>query len=171
MQRQHSDSARSASRQCSPPTPARMTSSIPSRKSASKSHTPARRRRMRSWRLSLATPRRMVDPGKARIWSSASVRAGRSPTAKQRVAVPVKLGFSLKDYYELSGEDEKFGYVVGGVLFTVPFARREGESARRRRHLRTWRGNEGGEQWRWRPGDRIDRPRVHVLTQARTRRI
>jgi hypothetical protein len=28
----------------------------------------------------------------------------------------------LKDYYELSGEDQKFGYVVGGVLFTVPFA-------------------------------------------------
>ena len=41
---------------------------------------------------------------------------------KATVAVPVKLGFSLKDYYELSGEDQKFGYVVGGVLFTVPFA-------------------------------------------------
>jgi hypothetical protein len=41
---------------------------------------------------------------------------------KATVAVPIKLGFSLKDYYELSGEDQKFGYVVGGVLFTVPFA-------------------------------------------------
>lgn len=41
---------------------------------------------------------------------------------KATVAVPIKLGFSLKDYYELSGEDEKFGYVVGGVLFTVPLS-------------------------------------------------
>jgi hypothetical protein len=41
---------------------------------------------------------------------------------KATIAIPVKLGFSLKDYYELSGEDQKFGYVVGGVLFTVPFA-------------------------------------------------
>jgi len=36
------------------------------------------------------------------------------------VAVPVKLGFSLKDYYELGGTDNKFGYVDGGALFTVP---------------------------------------------------
>ena len=34
----------------------------------------------------------------------------------------MKLGFSLKDYYELNGEDSKFGYVDVGVLFTVPFA-------------------------------------------------
>jgi hypothetical protein len=38
------------------------------------------------------------------------------------VAVPVKLGFSLKDYYELNGEDQKFGYLAGGVLFTVPLS-------------------------------------------------
>ncbi len=44
---------------------------------------------------------------------------------KATVAVPVKLGLSLKDYYELSGEDQKFGYLAGGVLFTVPFERRE----------------------------------------------
>jgi hypothetical protein len=37
------------------------------------------------------------------------------------LAVPVKLGFSLSDYYELEGEDEPFGYVDVGVLFTVPF--------------------------------------------------
>ncbi len=41
---------------------------------------------------------------------------------KATVAVPVKLGFSLKDYYELSGEDQKFGYLAGGVLFTVPLS-------------------------------------------------
>jgi hypothetical protein len=38
------------------------------------------------------------------------------------VAIPVKLGLSLKDYYELAGEDQKFGYLVGGALITVPFA-------------------------------------------------
>ncbi len=37
------------------------------------------------------------------------------------VTVPVKLGLSLKDYYELGGSDNKFGYVDGGVLVTVPF--------------------------------------------------
>lgn len=41
---------------------------------------------------------------------------------KATVAVPVKLGLSLKDYYELSGEDQKFGYIVGGALVTVPFS-------------------------------------------------
>lgn len=40
---------------------------------------------------------------------------------KVTVAVPVKIGLSLKDYYELSGSDNKFGYVDAGVLFTVPF--------------------------------------------------
>ena len=38
------------------------------------------------------------------------------------VGIPVKLGFSLSDYYELSGSDNKFGYIDGGVLFTMPFS-------------------------------------------------
>jgi hypothetical protein len=37
------------------------------------------------------------------------------------VGIPVKLGLSLSDYYELAGEDNKFGYVDVGVLFTMPF--------------------------------------------------
>ncbi len=41
---------------------------------------------------------------------------------KATLAVPVKLGLSLKDYYELSGEDQKFGYLAGGVLVTVPLS-------------------------------------------------
>lgn len=41
---------------------------------------------------------------------------------KVTVAIPVKVGLSLKDYYELSGTDNKFGYVDGGILFTVPFS-------------------------------------------------
>ena len=46
---------------------------------------------------------------------------------KATIAVPVKLGLSLKDYYELrvsssATEDNKFGYVVGGVLLTVPLS-------------------------------------------------
>jgi hypothetical protein len=41
---------------------------------------------------------------------------------KATLAVPIKLGLSLKDYYELSGEDQKFGYIAGGVLFTVPLS-------------------------------------------------
>ena len=39
------------------------------------------------------------------------------------MAIPVKVGLSLRDYYELDGTDNKFGYVDAGVLFTVPFTR------------------------------------------------
>ena len=39
------------------------------------------------------------------------------------VAIPVKVGLSLKDYYETSGVDNKFGFVDAGVLLTVPFTR------------------------------------------------
>ena len=37
------------------------------------------------------------------------------------LTVPLKLGLSAKDYYELAGKDHKFGYFDGGVLFTFPF--------------------------------------------------
>jgi hypothetical protein len=39
------------------------------------------------------------------------------------VGLPVKLGLSLKDYYETSGVDNRFGYADAGVLLTVPFTR------------------------------------------------
>jgi len=38
------------------------------------------------------------------------------------VGIPVKMGFSLSDYYEANGEDNGFGYFDLGVLFTVPFS-------------------------------------------------
>ena len=41
---------------------------------------------------------------------------------KATLAVPIKVGLSLKDYYELAGEDQKFGYIDGGVLLTVPLS-------------------------------------------------
>jgi hypothetical protein len=40
---------------------------------------------------------------------------------KVTFAVPVKFGFSLSDYYELSDGDHKFGFFQAGGLFTVPF--------------------------------------------------
>ncbi len=40
---------------------------------------------------------------------------------KVTFAVPVKFGFSLKDYYESGDEDHKFGYFQAGGLFTIPF--------------------------------------------------
>jgi len=39
------------------------------------------------------------------------------------VGIPVKVGLSLRDYYEMSGTDNKFGYFDAGVLLTVPFTR------------------------------------------------
>jgi hypothetical protein len=40
---------------------------------------------------------------------------------KVTFAVPVKLGLSLNNYYELGEEDHKFGYFQAGGLFTIPF--------------------------------------------------
>jgi len=37
------------------------------------------------------------------------------------LAVPVKFGFSLSDYYELAGDDNAFGFASVGALVTVPF--------------------------------------------------
>lgn len=37
------------------------------------------------------------------------------------LTVPVKVGLSLRDYYEFAGHDNKFGYFEGGVLVTAPF--------------------------------------------------
>lgn len=39
---------------------------------------------------------------------------------KARLAIPVKAGFSLKDYYELSGTDHRFGFFDVGALLTLP---------------------------------------------------
>lgn len=41
-------------------------------------------------------------------------------SAKATLSVPVKLGMSLKDYYELNGEDHKFGWFDIGAQVTVP---------------------------------------------------
>jgi len=38
------------------------------------------------------------------------------------IGVPVKLGFSLGDYYEANGEDNGFGFFDIGALVTVPFS-------------------------------------------------
>ena len=38
------------------------------------------------------------------------------------LAIPVKLGLSVKDYYELNGEDHKFGWFDIGALVTVPLS-------------------------------------------------
>jgi hypothetical protein len=37
------------------------------------------------------------------------------------LGIPVKIGLSLKDYYQTATGDNKFGYVDAGVLLTVPF--------------------------------------------------
>jgi hypothetical protein len=42
-------------------------------------------------------------------------------TSKVTLTIPVKLGLSLKDYYELDGTDHKFGFFDIGGLLTLPF--------------------------------------------------
>jgi hypothetical protein len=39
---------------------------------------------------------------------------------KASLAIPVKVGFSISDYYEFGGEDEKFGYFSLAGIVTVP---------------------------------------------------
>ena len=36
------------------------------------------------------------------------------------LAVPIKVGFSLSDYYELEGQDNNFGFFDIGGLLTIP---------------------------------------------------
>lgn len=40
--------------------------------------------------------------------------------SRWRVAIPLKLGLSLKDYYELGAKDNRFGFFDIGGLLTVP---------------------------------------------------
>jgi hypothetical protein len=40
--------------------------------------------------------------------------------SKASIAFPIKLGMSLKDYYELAGEDNKFGYFSIAGIATIP---------------------------------------------------
>ncbi len=40
--------------------------------------------------------------------------------ARASLAIPVKVGLSLSDYYELAGTDNKFGYFSIGGMVTVP---------------------------------------------------
>jgi hypothetical protein len=41
---------------------------------------------------------------------------------KATIAIPVKVGLSAHNYYELNGEDNKFGFFDVGALLTVPLA-------------------------------------------------
>jgi hypothetical protein len=43
--------------------------------------------------------------------------------SKATLAVPVKLGLSLKDYYQLDGVDHSFGFFDIGGLVTFPISR------------------------------------------------
>ena len=43
--------------------------------------------------------------------------------SKVTIAVPVKFGFSLSNYYESGGEDHSFGFFDVGALLTVPLSR------------------------------------------------
>ena len=40
--------------------------------------------------------------------------------SRASLAIPIKVGFSLSDYYELAGEDNKFGFFSIGAIATVP---------------------------------------------------
>jgi hypothetical protein len=45
------------------------------------------------------------------------------PLGRTTLTVPVKVGLSASDYYELNGEDNSFGYFDIGGLITVPISR------------------------------------------------
>ena len=60
----------------------------------------------------------MAGRTRARIWSWASHLATAAP--KAGIAFPIKVGMSLGDYYELAGEDNKFGFFSIAGIVTVP---------------------------------------------------
>ena len=49
--------------------------------------------------------------------------------SRARVTVPVRLGLSAGDYYELAGKDHVFGFLSVGGVVTVPLGRRTGAGA------------------------------------------
>lgn len=44
------------------------------------------------------------------------------PLAKMSLTIPVKVGLSGKDYYELNGSDNRFGYLDVGAVVTLPLS-------------------------------------------------
>ena len=45
--------------------------------------------------------------------------------SKASIAVPVKVGLSLDDYYELDGTDKRFGFASVAAMVTVPTRRHD----------------------------------------------
>ena len=94
---------------------------------------------------------------------------------KATLTVPVKVGLSLKDYYEGFDGDSKFGFFDVGALITVPLSRdpqpvRQLEHPRRRRCLCLRRHHQGQVQRRrWRQGRRAVRHRPDLLRSRRRR--
>ena len=56
----------------------------------------------------------------AKLYERLEARTAGTPLS---LAIPVKVGLSLNDYYELDGNDNKFGFVDAGLLLTVPFTK------------------------------------------------
>ena len=96
--------------------------------------------------------------------------------------MPVKIGFSLSNYYELNTGtsdapvyvDNKFGYFSIAGLVTVPLGGttqfRRVEPARRRRVPGARRHHQGVQRRRRLAGHRLDRPWIQLLKeQARAR--
>jgi len=48
------------------------------------------------------------------------IAPGYTGYSRAAIAFPIKLGMSMGDYYELDGEDNKFGYFSIGGIVTVP---------------------------------------------------
>jgi len=70
----------------------------------------------------------LTDDGQADIGAKKGtyLELGLAPNfglgGKAMLTIPAKVGLSLKDYYELAGKDQKFGYFdVGGVV-TLPLS-------------------------------------------------
>jgi len=53
-----------------------------------------------------------LELGAAPVW----------PDAPVNISFPIKVGFSLNDYYELAGVDHKFGFLSLGAMATVPLS-------------------------------------------------
>ena len=89
---------------------------------------------------------------------------------KASVAVPVKVGLSLSNYYELDGTDNKFGFFSIAGIVTVPLGVdddvRRVEPPRRRGVPGARRHHEVLQRRRRLPGDRVHRDWVFLLTRC-----
>ena len=78
------------------------------------------------WSRSNSTPSLVIGQADGGLNAGTYLELGVHPGINESgfaVAIPVRVGLSLNDYYELAGVDHTFGYLSLGAIASVPLGR------------------------------------------------